>query len=496
MQAEVRESKNAEIEFFRGTTRLLRKIRFVTLRKLRMSLTIRICTHFCGELIRSSLFFFPLCILVVSLIYLPGNRAAYQRICSVNLTAGSYTQDIIQNENLHAVVTEEEMPAAFFPRAGFFFSHLFQKGHRMQICIPVLQHGDEAKLVFICHDLKPLLNTFLLVFVLLVLSDAWRMCYFLHHHKRLDKTVIQPIRDMTGMAEKVSANNLSNRIDVAGLKNEFQDLAVVINSMLDRIEVSYESQKQFVSDASHELRTPIAVIQGYADMLNRWGKEDPQILQEGIDAISLEAKTMKDLVQDLLFLARHDKKTLMMEMSVFEPLELLMEMKKEAEMVYPQDQFVLEPAEHVQIKADRNMVKQVMRILMDNAIKYTPSGGTITMGIQKGSHGAILTMQDTGDGIAPEDLPHIFDRFYRADKARKAESGGHGLGLSIARIIVVAHGGKIRVRSKVGEGSVFMVELPFEAGESGETAVVMDNKVQKPRRFTLRRHTGRKRKDQ
>ena len=133
------------------------------------------------------------------------------------------------------------------------------------------------------------------------------------------------------------------------------------------------------------------------------------------------------------------------------------------------------------------MVKQVMRILLDNAVKYTPQGGTITMGVARTKEGCVLSMKDNGPGIPGEELPKIFDRFYRSDSARKAESGGHGLGLSIARIIVVAHGGKIRVRSKVGEGTTFSVLLPAVQEQPAEPE--QQPPEQKPRgRIKRKRH--------
>lgn len=477
-----------EIEFFKGLTRFWRKVRYGTAKNIRMSLTIHIAAHYCVQLMRSFFHLLPLCVVLLLLVQYPEYHQAHRRIAEGRAGGdGVYSQEIIQNASLSAFVTDEELPEGFFPRAGYVFRHLFQKGHPFAACYPVIQAGPPGSVVFVFHDMRPVIYRFSLFLVLLLLADAFRMLYFLRHHDRLEKPVVQPIRDMTSMAETVSANNLSNRIHVAGLKNEMQDLAVVINGMLDRLEVSYESQKQFVSDASHELRTPIAVIQGYADMLRRWGKEDPQVLDEGIEAISQEAATMKDLVQDLLFLARHDKKTLMMEMTTFDPVELLQEIRREAEMVSPQDRFILSPDDHLQLTADRNMIKQVMRILLDNAVKYSPEGSTITMGVKKGGDAAVLTMQDTGEGISSEDLPHIFDRFYRADKARKSETGGHGLGLSIARIIVVAHGGRIHVRSKVGEGTTFTVEIPYEKRESGEARVLEEALPAKPRRFSVRR---------
>ena len=303
--------------------------------------------------------------------------------------------------------------------------------------------------------------TWMLLMGGLLLCDLFRIIYFFRHDQRLNKRVLAPIRDITSMAETLSESNLSNRINIAGTKNELKDLATVINRMLDRIERSYNSQKQFVSDASHELRTPISVIRGYTDMLKRWGKDDPEILDEGITAISQETESMKDLVESLLFLARHDKKTLMMEMSSFDPTELIREIQKEETMVHTGYHFDTTRMDPLTITADRNMMKQVLRILCDNAVKYSAPGSTVTLSCtnEQGSN-CCLSVKDEGQGISQEELPKIFERFYRSDKARQSETGGHGLGLSIARIIVVAHKGKLRVRSKPGCGSIFSIILP------------------------------------
>ena len=171
---------------------------------------------------------------------------------------------------------------------------------------------------------------------------------------------------------------------------------------------------------------------------------------------------MKELVDRLLFLARHDKKTLMLEIEAFDPLEVMSEIHREAKMLSAEHQFKLDPAQNATITGDKDMIKQLMRILLDNAIKYTPAGGSITLGVKRDKNHCILTVSDTGAGISAEDLPKVFDRFYRCDEARKSQTSGHGLGLSIARIIVSAHKGKLKVRSKVGAGTTFSVLLPLE----------------------------------
>ena len=349
-----------------------------------------------------------------------------------------------------------------FPRIGQQLSIMFQKviPEKLFRFYYSTKNGEEW---LVTLQLSEILIFWSYMILGALVCDLIRMIYFFRHEKRLNKRVLAPIRDITGMAETLSESNLSNRINIAGTKNELKDLAVVINRMLDRIERSYNSQKQFVDDASHELRTPIAVIRGYTDMLKRWGKDDPEVLDEGIMAISQETDGMKDLVESLLFLARHDKKTLMMEVSEFSAPDLIQEVLKEEIMVHDEHHFHLEAVEDLQLKADRNMIKQVLRILCDNAVKYSEAGTNIYLSCRKEEDGTCsLNIRDEGQGIAAEDLPKIFDRFYRSDKARKSETGGHGLGLSIARIIVVAHNGKIRVRSKPGTGTIFSVVLPMK----------------------------------
>ena len=425
----------------------------------RLSLTYHISLHYCAQLLRSFLW----ALLLITLVFLGAEGWRVSRVCarvaqSLPDSGSEYSQLIIQSDEISATLLEE----------GAADVTLLPRG-LSEVCFPLsIEAGGTARTAQITLRTLPMAQRWCLMALALLLCDGMRMLYFTHHHRRLDKRVLAPIRDITALAATLSASNLSNRINEAGTKDELRDLAVVINSMLDRIEQSYNSEKQFVSDASHELRTPIAVVQGYADMLRRWGKDDPEVLEEGLTAIANESENMKELVENLLFLARHDKKTLMMEMTPFDPCEVLEEVHREAELVTPQDQFLLDPLEHCVIEADRAMVKQVTRILLDNAVKYTPPGGTITLGCSVRTDGCQLSVSDNGIGIASEDLPHIFDRFYRADKARKSENGGHGLGLSIARIIVMAHGGKIRVRSKVGEGTTFLVLLPLKPEEAKE----------------------------
>jgi signal transduction histidine kinase len=279
--------------------------------------------------------------------------------------------------------------------------------------------------------------------------------------KRSDVKLFEPVRIMSATANRLTVNNLhSERLNVEGTKNELKDLATVINAMLDRIETSYESQKQFVSDASHELRTPIAVIQGYVNMLNRWGSSNEEVLQESIEAIQNEARSMQDLVEKLLYLSRHDKKTLKLNKKRFNMRPVVEDMVKETKLVAV-NRIINSPIlEDVIVYGDKQALKQAIRIFIDNAVKYTRDGDEITILCQQIHGDCVVTVQDTGIGMTKNDVDHIFNRFYRSDYVRNQNISGHGLGLSLAKLIILAHTGKIKIRSQFKKGSTFIITLP------------------------------------
>lgn len=283
----------------------------------------------------------------------------------------------------------------------------------------------------------------------------------------------QQLEDLAGELEKINATHLDNRIDLPGTQKELRALAQAINAMLDRINEAYRSQMRFVSDASHELRTPIAVIQGYANLLNRWGKDDPATRQEAIDAIRQEADSMKELVEQLLFLARGDNDSMHIEMETFDLTEVAAEVLKETGMIDQTHTFSARWEGAVPVCADVGLTKQALRILVDNSIKYTPAGGHITLSAALRDGMARLSVQDEGQGIDAGSLPHVFDRFYRTDQSRARQTGGTGLGLAIAKWIVDRHGGWFEVRSWPGVGTRMTIVLPvaeLDAGGADEDA--------------------------
>lgn len=242
---------------------------------------------------------------------------------------------------------------------------------------------------------------------------------------------------------------------------ELKGIETALNGLLARIRASYKQQTQFVSDASHELRTPIAVIQGYVNMLDRWGKEDTAILEESIDAIKNEANHMQKLVEQLLFLARGDSNRQNLDMKVYELNAIMREVYEESLMIDENHRYRFEESGNVRVYGDCDMLKQSARILIDNAAKYTKTGEEIIIraGIWKDGS-PFYGIQDNGIGMSQEDVAHAFDRFYRADAVRNSKTGGTGLGLSIAKWIVDKHQGYYDIVSREGLGTRFSVIFP------------------------------------
>jgi signal transduction histidine kinase len=268
------------------------------------------------------------------------------------------------------------------------------------------------------------------------------------------------IRHLAGAISKIDAKQLDRRLSVDGSQNELKDLAHAINDMLNRISQSYESQVRFVSDASHELRTPISVIQGYANLLDRWGKHDEKTMQESVEAIKSEAENMKGLVEQLLFLARGDSETIQLHRSVFDSCDMVEEIIKETRLIDPVHVFETRLERPAFLEADQQLIKQAIRILIDNSIKYTPPGGEIILRVSSDKENVRIVVQDNGIGIAPADVPHVFDRFYRSDESRARKTGGSGLGLAIAKWIVERHGGHFEVLSRLDIGTRTTIVLP------------------------------------
>ena len=258
---------------------------------------------------------------------------------------------------------------------------------------------------------------------------------------------------------KISPTSSEERIHIGD--SEFKGLEDAINKLLDRMRDSYRQQARFVSDASHELRTPISVIQGYANMLDRWGKSDESVLDESITAIKCESENMKNLVEQLLFLARGINGKTQLTIKEFSLSNMIKEVVEESKMIDDKHVYSYINLEEVNVYGDMGFLKQTARILVENAAKYTETGENIELKVGRNSKGEpYFSVQDNGIGMDTEDIPHIFERFFRADTARVRKNGGTGLGLSIAKWIIDNHNGYFSVLSRKGIGTRITVYLP------------------------------------
>lgn len=330
--------------------------------------------------------------------------------------------------------------------------------------LPVLLYGSEcsAEFVFLCTREWNGMRRELVMFSLWYLgvaAVAVFVCYI------LVRAVLRPIDEMSRQVGRLNLQNIhKERLNAEGSKAELKELAEGINEMLDRMEQAYDAQKQFVSEASHELRTPITVLQGYSSMLKRWGAEDREILAESIDAIESEAKSMQDLVEKLLFLSRHERRKLPFAKERFDMAEVIGELSREMVYMTSTRNMQCPVCESVRVYGDKQALKQAIRVFLDNAVKYTEEGDTITLSCRNKNGACEIAIEDTGFGMKREDLEGIFGRFFRADTVRGKNIEGHGLGLSIARLIIDGHAGKIAVRTQYTKGSCFTVTIPRQRG--------------------------------
>ena len=318
-------------------------------------------------------------------------------------------------------------------------------------------------------------------YIVLVMEGLWLISsYFVG--KKKTKRLLQPLKQMAETAEELSHirfdeqkyHELEDAIEalkpgVPDARLSFGDKDLVglenaVNNLMARMHESYRQQIRFVSDVSHELRTPIAVIQGYTGMLDRWGKGDQKVLDESIAAIKSEAMHMQNMVEQLLFLARGDAGRTPIAREKINLSEMMRSVYEEYEMLDKGHKWRLQrPKEEVNAFGDPTLLKQTVRILADNAVKYSKEGSLITLKCEYTRRGEpSFAVQDNGTGVSAQDLPHLFERFYRADPARGREGGGSGLGLSIAKWIVDRHEGSIDIVSREGVGTRFTVCLPLQ----------------------------------
>jgi len=278
------------------------------------------------------------------------------------------------------------------------------------------------------------------------------------------RDIVKPVKEMSHVALEVNDDPNSNaRIRDFHRHDELQELAVSFNQMLDRMQRYIDQQKEFVGDVSHELRTPVAVIEGHLNMLKRWGKDDPQILAESIDASLQEAKRMQHLIQEMLDLTRAEQINVQYPNAVTKVSEVLKRVVGDMSLVHKDFTIRLDMddlPQETEIQIYQGHLEQLLVILIDNGVKYSTDRKEMNVSAGLSQDEVHIIVQDYGEGISKEEQSKIFNRFYRVDKARTREKGGNGLGLSIAQKLVTSYHGKISVDSVEGQGSQFMMTFP------------------------------------
>ncbi len=272
---------------------------------------------------------------------------------------------------------------------------------------------------------------------------------------------LRPIQQLIRVVEGIEANRLDERVPPPSTKDEVGRLALTFNNMLSRIQRSFAQQTRFVADASHEIRTPLTTILGYTNLLIRWGKTDPKVLDRAIQVIQKESLRLLKLAEDLLFLAgleasRHESE----QRTLIDPV--ISDVVDQLSVIYPQITVHKDLQADVEIRVTADHLRQMMTNLVSNALKYTPAEGMVTVQTSRRDDAWVdIVISDTGCGIPKEDLPHVFERFYRADKSRERKQGGNGLGLAIVKELVEHYGGTIDIESEENHGTSVSISLPI-----------------------------------
>jgi len=278
----------------------------------------------------------------------------------------------------------------------------------------------------------------------------------------MSRRALQPVDAMTRAAQSIGIENLSERLEVPAAGDELARLAETWNGMLARLETAVNRLLAFTADASHELRTPVALIRATAELALR--RERPvDTYREALRHIVDESDRMARLIEDLLLLARADAGVPALPLDCLELTPLVRDICEQGQILAGERQLELAaevPEQPVFVDANDPALRRLLLLLVDNAVKYTPAGGRVTVSVAVDSSGPTVTVRDTGIGIPESALPHVFERFYRADESRNRQAGGAGLGLSIAQWIAERHKAKLEAESMVGQGSAFRVRFP------------------------------------
>ncbi len=275
----------------------------------------------------------------------------------------------------------------------------------------------------------------------------------------ITKNTISPVVKITRSAQTMTTENLDGQLPLSGRDDEIDELSRTFNELFLRIKADFDRERQFSSDVSHELNTPLTVISGQANLLLRWGKDNPEQLEKSLNAIKNESKSMHAIIENLLQISRIESGRIKPEFSDVHIKEMYIRVADEFAAVAPSVNFGIVCDEKIVVNTDPEMLHQILTILVSNSIKFSGEECTVTLDAGSNEDGALLRVSDDGPGISKKTLPHIFERFYRGDEAHTRSAGGSGLGLSIAKTLCSALGAKITGGNVKPHGALFEIQL-------------------------------------
>lgn len=326
----------------------------------------------------------------------------------------------------------------------------------------VLSNGQVVGLLQISRSLSDTQDTLQLLVLILLGGGAVALVITALGVAGLSRAALAPLDQVISTAQGIMrAEDLERRVLVPATQDEIHQLTVTINNLLARMERLFTTQQRLIADVSHELRTPLAAMHGNLEVLSRGAASNPELLHESLTDMRQETSRLIRLVNDLLLLAQSEDRITMRR----EPVELdtlMLEVHRELRALANGVQLRIGSEDQVVVVGDRDRLKQALLNLGVNALQHTPAGGEVILSLQRGAQDVVLSVTDSGSGIAPNDLALIFERFYRADRSRSRHAGGAGLGLAIVKRIAEAHGGQVSVQSELGKGSIFALHLPLD----------------------------------
>lgn len=390
------------------------------------------------------------------------------RRTAVDATATVPTEIVVVRTDPNGTVLTPEDPPAGLPNFTDGMVHVGNTHGLEYAVVPVVRSGQVVQLVYATHAARGggvfarvgetfrFLTDFWWQFLL---AGALAAGISLVVARWLARGMTQPLRDMAAAAHRMETGDYSTRVQTRS-RDEVGQLAVAFNRMSAELENLEQSRRDLVANVSHELKTPIAAIRAHLEnLLDGVEQPDPHTLQVMLS----QTERLSRLIEQLLELSRLESGELPLQREDLPLAPLVMQVLSEIDVARSDSGVVVEselPEDLPAVDADRERVHQVLFNLLDNAVRFTPSGGAVTVSAQRQNGSVEVQVADTGVGIPPEHLPRLFERFYRADPARSREDGGTGIGLAIARSVVEAHGGHIRAESELGKGSIFTFDLP------------------------------------